>query len=48
MDRFTANRLLYGSVLALCLMGGVALGGLVAPFIGIKLIDILVDLLHLA
>jgi len=31
MDRFTANRLLYGSVLALCLMGGVALAGLVTP-----------------
>ena len=24
------------------------LGGLIAPFIGIKLIDLLVDLLHLA
>ena len=31
MGRFTANRLLFGFVVGLCLAGGVALAGLVTP-----------------
>lgn len=31
MHRFSANRLLFGFVLGLCLTGGVALAGLVTP-----------------